>query len=518
MPSKEYTQQVLSELVKRGNNADEIGKALDAMGADDQYKFIQQAGAKLGISEQALPEKRGLRFTSDNPSTSSMEARARGFEQQNPLADEAAGVGSAIASVLDPNTGKPLLQRVSEGYQQGKQSEKQDIAQAEQERPLEFQQGQGLGFAANIAGPAKFAKSAPILAPAIQGAVEGFGQGEGLYDSLYQAAKGLTIGAGLGASLKKAASLSQTGENLQQSARDKAVSLLNLPKGDLAPKEGINKAAKNLENLGRVLVEGKFTTPGTLRQVATRVDKETGNVGKALGDLYGSLDNSAANLSPQILADDLGERLSQTESVATLKDADSAVKAVIERGQKLMSELRKDKLSLKDTWEIAKRLENEGRVFTAADAVTEGTVYREAAKALRNQIQDRAANLSPANVNEISQLGRQYSMLSDANHALQSRVNINRFKQTAFTPSHGVAQKVFSTTVGSTPVRTSLITLQDRVGRMLQKGKLPAGVIKRVAEAYARGPQAIATTHFILQQQSPEYQQAMQEEADNESK
>ncbi len=461
------------------------------------------------------------------PDVSMTESALRGLASGASLgfADEIAGGAEALWEAAKGNPAE-----FGKLYEQARNESRAAYKSAQDANPATYgigEVGGALGTmfvpGLNVAKGASLAKTAG--AAALQGGAMGVGgsQAESVADVALDGLKGAAVGGAGGAAgygLAKAASavpgmFHKAGNLVQDGAEQLAVNATGATGA---------QSAKFAPKAGRELLDRGWVKFGDDAEgIAERVRSSRLKAGESIGNSLQTLDDKGTTASVddivnvlQSKVDELGQ---SPGNEGVIKQIQKEIDNLYERGQSA--------LKLSDA-EIAKR-NFQGQVnYFSPEAEKKGATH--VADAFRRQVEDAATVADPALAKQFMDDKLTYGLAAPIEEAAQKRANsLNQ------SPFGGLGDFVAGGvgSVGGLPGAAASVAARRFVGpRLASSGAITAdaigGLLKRspqalgrygpvLSAAISRGPQAFASTHFLLQQTDPGYREQIKAiEGENE--
>lgn len=454
-------------------------------------------------SQAAQAPREGGVWRPDVPTVGPLEAARRGFSDTAGfgLAPVAAGVGSAAGELVHGES--PSVASVKEAFKEGLESEQGELKEAQIQQPVATDVGSLLGVGASAMGASPVARGMGRVAAigAAEGAIRGAQSGA---SPVKGAIAGGAVGGLISGGLAALGNAQAIGERLKELGRQFSVKTLKLPDSQLR-----NTSENELQRLGQMLLDEDITSkPGFLKTIASRASGRINKLGDSLRREYVSLSTDFGNLTREQVTDMVESAMRSGSK--TLRE--SGFEPVAGELTDFMGRFKGHFFRADDVWELAKRLEQEGRVFeraTDAASGTKGAMLKEMAGRLRESVAERVARQDLPRATRLRELNALYSGLSEADEALQGLSKVSRYGGRGAIKD--ITARVIDAVRGGAVGRTTVASGANALGKLLESGGSSLGRFKGVLEgARARGAASLAATHYVLSQTDPEYQEMLQ--------
>lgn len=533
---------------------------------DDYWNQFDEVKPEVsGIESAFHGATQGLSFGFGDELAGAMDAAGR------VVGLKGIGSGNIMDAGLDPEGPTLSWDEIKEAYIRGRDIERAKMDTAREANPTAYTTGEVGGAVAStlVAPQLNAAKGASLLnvtgKAALSGGIAGAGlsEADNVGDLVKDTMTGATIGGVTGGSLSLAgrglskAAASKTGQNLIQGAKN-------------LPKNVVSKGGKYLAGIDEEAILRQIERPA--QQVAAQADDFSYNLSKKA---FQELDDKGALLGSKVgeASDDFLRKLGKTDFSSPAKDLGNKIDDFLVRNkpsksgfsalkQSEIDELTKISESLKsgdingeDFFKLREYLDNVKNLAKKYDKEELGPFIR-FLKGIRHDadsIVDKSfkqlddANTSFANFKE------NQNLLGLKERNAESTIdnlfgNNKTAKQKAakelFTPETYEAAKDISAnkafanarapggdnyfrrgalgvmTFGASEIATNPTmyrTAARGLGRLQQNNFYGMGRFARpLQEAASRGNKALAATHFLLQQQSPEYREAYKKSQEEE--
>lgn len=480
--------------------------------SDDEMSQLE-AGAPVETPKKAktvISDEDMAKMEAEAPTE--LDSAGRGVLQGATMgfADEISG---GVEALWNKAKGDPRT--FGELYKQYRDESRANFKRAEEANPKSYMAGNVGGAIATAAIPGMGGATLGKLA--LQGAAQGLGSSEAdlTEGEVGQALKDTAIGAGTGAAIGGAGKALSAGAS-------KAAPYVNKLMGKAASglEEGAerlavkatgatgNQAMKFSDDAGRQLLDRGLVRAGdNAAKIAERVGAASDDAGRAIGEALEQLEAKGATASVDNVVTALESKiddLAQTPgNERIIKQLQAEVDNLYNRGQSNLPITQ---------GEIAKRNFQGQTNYFSPEA--EKKASSQVANAFKEEVEQAAQKADPTTANLFKQEKETYGLLAPIKEAAEKRA-----AQQAQSPFGGLTDIVAGTAggpkglaakfaieqVGRRAASTSAV-LSDNLAKALKATPQAFGrFAKPLQEAAQRGGNALAATHFVLQQTQPEY-------------
>jgi hypothetical protein len=429
------------------------------------------------------------------------------------LADEATGAAEAAKDWL-MNDPKGFM----DNYKKHRDESRKNYKSAEEANPGTYMAGQFAGGA----GTALLSGGTGLGALAAQGALQGFGSSDAdLTEGNYKGAIGDTVIGG---------SLGAAGEAVGRLG-GKLLSKVPVGKAFDAVSEGLGRGAEKLAlkatgatgrqaeqfapNAGRELLDRGIVRFGqTPEDVARLASKTNDEAGKAISQALGTLDDRGVTASVENVIDVIQGRVKELSETPgneqIIKQLNKELDNLYERGQSVLPVSK---------GEISKRNYQAQTNYASPEADKKASA--QLASAFREEVESAAMKADPSIANKFTEAKRTYGLMAPIKEAAEKRAS--QLNQSPFgglldvgaglyglsdpdSFSGQAALAIAGRRLVSPRLASSGAIIADNLADVVRNTPQALGKFaKPLADAAARGGNALAANHFVLLQTNPEY-------------
>lgn len=477
------------------------------------------------------------------PNISTTESALRGAAQVASMgfADEATGGLEALKEVALSEAEIGDLARL---YKKYRDESRANYKKAEEANPLAYGAGQVAGGAATMVIPGlNVAKGASVLNAGVKGAIAGGLGGiggsekeglESIQDATIPAATGAILGAG---AQKIGQALSKTPEAVGDSLTDFAeVQSFRAMGGDKSAlnKMGMDKA----RSVGRAGLDNEIVTPlASTDDMLSRAEALKASGGAQMGQAYDAIDQAGVStFNPLNVASSVDEQLGgfyrSPINRGETQQLENMLESIVQRGADNIP--LREAQSLKE--EIGKvAFPNGGKINP--DLITEKQRMAQEAYRIVNEAIDSAAGSGDASAQALLREGKElYGAGANAERLLANRqakeagnkmfgltdTIVGASGLVGAIPTGGMSAVAGAAVVGGKKLAEkygpqTLAVGADKLGEFLKRDPFAFGKYSSVlSQAAARGGNSLAASHYLLQQQDPEYRETLKRVMGNE--
>lgn len=482
------------------------------------------------------------------PQVSTAESALRGAAQGASMgfADEATGGLEALKEVALSDAEIGDLARL---YRKYRDESRANYKAAEEANPVAYGAGQVAGGMATMAIPGlNVTKGASLVNAGVKGAIAGGLTGAGmsekeglesLQDAALPAATGAVLGAGaqkVGQALSKAPQTA--GDALQDFAEVQSARAMGLERGTLN-KMGMDRA----KSLGRAGLDKGIVTPlASTDDMLARAEALKATGGAQMGQAFDAIDNAGAStFNPLNVASSVDEQLGgfyrSPINRGETQQLENMLESIVQRGADDIP-LREAQALKEEIGKVA--FPNGGKINP--DLITEKQRMAQEAYRIVNEAIDNAAAqggeaLGDASVQTMLREGKDlYGAGANASKLLANRqakeagnkmfgltdTIVGASGLVGAVPTGGMSAVAGAAVVGAKKLAEkygpqTMAVGADKLGDFLKRDPFAFGRFSGVlSQAAARGGNSLAATHYLLQQQDPEYRETVKRVMNNE--
>ena len=442
------------------------------------------------------------------------------------------GLGGKLSEIGLADSGPTLdLDKIKEAYTSTRDAERGLNRQAQEDNPMIYGTGQVAGaVGASFVPGMNVIKGSSLLASSgnagIQGALMGAGSSEA--DNALDLAQDTATGAGFGVAggaagygagkaLQYGGKVLSTGANKLGGSLDDAAERLAVNATGATAKQVDNFA----DDAGRELLNRKLVKFGdTAESIADRTQGAMNRAGNNIDNVLTKLDDSGVSIN---IDDVMIQLQGQIDELSKVPGNDKLIKQLQSEVDNLYMGGRKT-LPI-SVGEKAKR--NYQSQVNYASPEAEKKASHSLADAFKNKVEGKALESNPELGALFKESKETYGLLAPIKEAAQRRANSQNQSQYGnlldlaagaygLSDSDSFTGKAALAVAGrrfvAPRIASSGAVTADKLAQIIKSSPQVLGKYSNVfTKAAERGTQAISATHFILQQQDPEYRAKIQE-------